>query len=100
MEYTNYDKHHNEPVDGFVLQAPVSDRESLEIVFPEWRESLEVAEKMMAEGKPDWCMPKDKVPGIIGAPITAYRFWSLIAKGYVCSMLHSVLCITFTYNNV
>lgn len=85
MEYTNYEKHQAEPVEGFILQAPVSDRDGLEMVLPTWQESLAVAEQMIAEGKSDWCMPRDKVPRVLGAPISAYRMWSLIAKEYVAS---------------
>ncbi|CAI6082377.1 unnamed protein product [Clonostachys chloroleuca] len=81
MEYTNYARHNNEPVDGFILQAPVSDREGLEGMFPEWRDSLAVADQMIAEGKSDWCIPKDKVPPVFNCPMTAYRLRSLIAKG-------------------
>lgn len=83
MEYTNYARHGNEPVEGFILQAPVSDRESLEIVAPDWKESLRVADEMIADGRSDHCVPKDKVPPIVNAPITAYRLRSLIAKEYV-----------------
>lgn len=82
MEYTNYAKHHAEPVDGFILQAPVSDRDSLEMVVPDWRNYLEYADKMIAEGKADWVLPDDKVPSILGAPCSAYRLRSLIAKKY------------------
>lgn len=81
MEYTNYAKHNNEPVDGFILQAPVSDREGLEDMFPSWPESLKVAEKLIAEGKKDHLMPVDLVPEVLEAPMTAYRFWSLVAPG-------------------
>ena len=84
MEYTNYAKHNAEPVDGFILQAPVSDREGLDIVAPNWRESLAKANAMIAEGKADWAMPKDKVPNVLGAPISAYRLQSLVAKEYEC----------------
>ncbi|KFH41779.1 hypothetical protein ACRE_075000 [Hapsidospora chrysogenum ATCC 11550] len=80
MEYTNYAKHHAEPVDGFILQAPVSDREGLDAPESEQRESLAVAEQMIAEGKSDWCVPKDKVPKSFEAPMSAYRLWSLMAK--------------------
>lgn len=86
MEYTNYVKHRNEPVDGFILQAPVSDRDGLEIIFPEWQESLDFADKWIAEGKADWCMPRNLVPASLGAPITAYRLRSLIAKEYEASL--------------
>jgi hypothetical protein len=81
MEYTNYRKHGNEPVDGFILQAPVSDRDSLEIICTDWERNLAVAEKMIREGKSDWFMPIDEVPSVLGGtPITAYRLHSLMAK--------------------
>lgn len=81
MEYANYERHGNEPVDGFILQAPVSDREPLDEEFPTWRESLQVAEDLISEGKEKHLMPVDKVPAMLGAPMTAYRFWSLVAPG-------------------
>ncbi|KAI9167494.1 Metal resistance protein YCF1 [Paramyrothecium foliicola] len=81
MEYANYARHNNEPVDGFILQAPVSDRESLEIVFPDYQESLELASRMIAEGRQHDCLPQDKVPGVLQAPVSAYRLHSLCAKG-------------------
>lgn len=83
MEYTNYAKNGAEPVDGFILQAPISDRDGVENFFPEFQKSLDFAEKWIAEGKADWCMPRDLVPAMLGAPITAYRLWSLLAKEYV-----------------
>lgn len=83
MEYTNYAKHNAEPVDGFILQACISDRDGLDIVASNWRDCLAVADQMIAEGKSDWCMPKDKVPNVLQAPISAYRLRSLIAKEYV-----------------
>jgi hypothetical protein len=83
MEYANYTKHNNEPVDGFILLAPVSDRESLEIVCPEYQESLDLATRMIAEGRQDDCLPQDKVPGVLAAPVSAYRLHSLCAKGSV-----------------
>lgn len=81
MEYTNYYRHNNEPVDAFILQAPVSDREGLEIVHPDYQECLDHADKMIAEGRADDCMPSDKVPGVLNAPVSAYRLRSLVAKG-------------------
>ncbi|KND92338.1 hypothetical protein TOPH_03102 [Tolypocladium ophioglossoides CBS 100239] len=81
MEYTHYAKHHNLPVDGFILQAPVSDRESLEIVFPDYQASLDLAAKWISEGRANDCLPNNMVPGVLGAPISAYRLQSLCAKG-------------------
>lgn len=83
MEYTNYAKNGAEPVDGFILQAPISDRDGIDQFFPTWQTSLDFADKWIAEGKADWCMPRDLVPAVLGAPITAYRLRSLLAKEYV-----------------
>ncbi|KAI5459859.1 hypothetical protein BGZ63DRAFT_415318 [Mariannaea sp. PMI_226] len=81
MEYTNYEKHGNEPVDGFILQGCVSDRETLDLIMSDPEPSLALAAKMIAEGKADHMMPKDMLPDVLGAPISAYRFQSLAAKG-------------------
>ncbi|KAJ4264921.1 hypothetical protein NW762_005164 [Fusarium torreyae] len=81
IEYSNYAKHNNEPVDGFILQSPVSDRESLDLVFPNPQPSLDLAAKMISEGKGGDCMPFDKIPAVLGAPISASRFQSLASKG-------------------
>lgn len=94
MAYTNYVKHGNEPVDGFILQAPVSDREALDDLFPTWRESLEHAENLIAEGKKDHLMPVDLVPHDLGAPMTAYRLWSLMAVGFVLLPSLQYICIS------
>ena len=81
MEYTHYAKHHSLPVDGFILQAPVSDRESLEVVFPDYQASLDLASEWIAQGRANDCLPNSMVPGVLGAPVSAYRLHSLCAKG-------------------
>ncbi|EWZ95187.1 hypothetical protein BFJ70_g13831 [Fusarium oxysporum] len=81
IEYANYAKHNNEPVDGFVMQGPVSDRETLDLIFPDPQPSLDLAAKMISEGKGGDCMPFDMIPAVLGAPISAYRFQSLASKG-------------------
>lgn len=81
ISYSNYAKYPNPPVDGFIMQGPVSDRETLELIMPDPEPSLELAAKMIADGKQDDCMPNEMLPALLGAPITAYRFWSLAAKG-------------------
>ncbi len=81
MEYADYAKHNNEPVDAFILQAPVSDREALEEVYPEFQESLDLATQWIAEGRANDCLPSDKVPPMLAAPMSAYRLHSLCAKG-------------------
>ncbi|KAH6604284.1 hypothetical protein Trco_007730 [Trichoderma cornu-damae] len=81
MEYTDYAKYSNSPVDGFVLQAPVSDRESLDLFFPDYQSKIEYAERMIAEGKGDDCLPNDQSFAMLGAPVSANRFRDLFAKG-------------------
>ncbi|KAM5345372.1 hypothetical protein ACJ41O_011234 [Fusarium nematophilum] len=81
IEYSDYAKHNTEPVDGFIMQGPVSDRETLDLIMPNPQPSLDLAAKMIAEGRANDCMPNDKIPQVLGAPISAYRFWSLAAKG-------------------
>ncbi|CCT71243.1 uncharacterized protein FFUJ_08703 [Fusarium fujikuroi IMI 58289] len=81
IEYANYAKRNNEPVDGFVMQGPVSDRETLDLIFPDPQPSLDLAAKMISEGKGGDCMPFDMIPAVLGAPISAYRFQSLASKG-------------------
>lgn len=63
------------------MQGPVSDRDALEMVLPDPQPSLDLAAKMIAEGRADDVMPNDKVPKVLGAPVSAYRFQSLAAKG-------------------
>ncbi|KOS18980.1 UPF0613 protein [Escovopsis weberi] len=81
MEYTQYAKHTTSPVDGFILQGPVSDRESLDVYLPGHQEYLDFANEMIADGRGDHCMPKDKVPSMLCEVITANRLHSLFAKG-------------------
>ena len=42
---------------------------------------LDLAAKWIAEGKAEDCLPRDKIPDILGAPLSAYRYWSLVAEG-------------------
>ncbi|KAF7558691.1 hypothetical protein G7046_g5462 [Stylonectria norvegica] len=93
MEYTDYTKHSNEFVDGFIMQGPISDRESIHHFFPDYQKSLDVAAKMVAAGREKDCMPNDSVVKELGAPISAYRFLSLASKGFV---LLEVSCCDYT----
>ncbi len=83
MEYTNYAKNQTKPVDGFILQAPVSDREAFGGLVSKEQidESLAVAAEMIRSGQEDAIMPRDKLPPEFAEPITAYRWNSLIAPG-------------------
>ena len=82
MEYTNYAAHSNEPVDGFILQGPVSDREALgkSLTKEQLAASIATAAEMLAAGKGDEAMPRDKLEGV-KTPVTAYRWNSLAAPG-------------------
>ncbi|KAL7947344.1 hypothetical protein V8C42DRAFT_317522 [Trichoderma barbatum] len=81
MEYTNYAKYSNSPVDGFILQAPVSDRESLDVYMPDYQSKLDYADRMIAEGRGGDCLPSEQSFAMLGAPVSAKRFHDLFAKG-------------------
>lgn len=82
MEYSDYDKHNNSPVDGFIVQAPVSDREAIAVAAPGYEKSIDYAAKMISEGRAQDCVPRAYVPDALGArAISAYRLHSLFAKG-------------------
>jgi pimeloyl-ACP methyl ester carboxylesterase len=82
MEYSDYDKHNNTPVDGFIVQAPVSDREAIAVAAPGYEKSINYAAKMISEGRAQDCVPRAYVPDALGAQaISAYRLHSLFAKG-------------------
>ncbi|KHO00669.1 Esterase/lipase superfamily protein [Metarhizium album ARSEF 1941] len=81
IEYSDYVKHGNPPVDGFIMQGPVSDREAMEGILSSFKESIELAESWIAAGRARDCLPNDKVPRSLAAPISAYRFKSLAVKG-------------------
>jgi len=86
MEYTDYAKYGNEPVDGFILQAPASDREALSLAMSKehLEESISLASKMISDGREEDIMPRASIPPFFG-PCTAYRWHSLTAPGYVVS---------------
>lgn len=83
MEYTDYAKHGAEPVDGFILQGPVSDREAFGPLIS--KEELEAgvakAAELVGSGRGDAIMPRDKLSEMFDTPITAYRYYSLLAPG-------------------
>ncbi|GJC86779.1 UPF0613 protein PB24D3.06c [Colletotrichum liriopes] len=83
QDCAEYTKRKEDPVDGFILQGPVSDRESIvDSVDPEWlKKSLEYAGEFIAEGKGGEAMPKDLLPSFFLTPMTAYRWHSLASKG-------------------
>ncbi|ATY67430.1 hypothetical protein A9K55_000059 [Cordyceps militaris] len=81
MEYADYEKHASSPVDGFIIQAPVSDREALKKDFPNYQELLDVSEQMIADGQEREYVSAKLIPAGFNVPITAYRLHSLLAKG-------------------
>ncbi|KAJ3956148.1 hypothetical protein N0V92_007330 [Colletotrichum tropicale] len=83
QDSVEYTKHKEDPVDGFILQGPASDRESIvDFITPElYKKGVDLAEKMIAEGKAGEAMPTDHLPSLFDTPITAYRWHALAAKG-------------------
>ncbi|USP82120.1 hypothetical protein yc1106_09394 [Curvularia clavata] len=70
-------------VDGYIMQAPTSDRETASLLMPAdfLHNSLKHAEELIAKGKETDVMPADLIPPIFSSPITAYRWHSLISVG-------------------
>ncbi|KAK2761899.1 esterase lipase [Colletotrichum kahawae] len=83
QDSVEYTKHKEDPVDGFILQGPASDRESIAdfITSDLYKKGVDLAEKMIAEGKAGEAMPTDHLPSLFDTPITAYRWHALAAKG-------------------
>ncbi|KAH9572141.1 hypothetical protein CY35_02G130900 [Sphagnum magellanicum] len=75
VHYLRTGGHCSRAVRGAILQAPVSDREYL-ATLPGTQPMLELAEKMIQEGKGNDLMPREASPQ---APITASRYRSLAA---------------------
>jgi hypothetical protein len=69
VHYLRTGGHCSRAVRGAILQAPVSDREYL-ATLPGTQPLLELAEKMIQEGKGNDLMPREASPQ---APITASR---------------------------
>jgi predicted alpha/beta hydrolase family esterase len=69
--------HTSDPVEGVILQAPVSDREAFSLP-----ELAELATRMREEGKADQLVPKELAKDLCGLEkLTAYRAWSLLGIG-------------------
>jgi hypothetical protein len=79
MEYA---KRGESPVDGFILQGPVSDREAFTpLMGPEdLQRSLAAAKKMLDEGRGNECMLPADLPSAFETPMTAYRWFSLASE--------------------
>jgi hypothetical protein len=100
MEYTDHKKYDNPLVDGYILLAPVSDREAASTLTPsnELEQSIKVAEGMIKQGHDQETMPGGSIPPIFASPITAYRWYSLAAKGYVITLQPHVHGCEFVKN--
>ncbi|CRK15560.1 hypothetical protein BN1723_010711 [Verticillium longisporum] len=83
IEYTNHVKYDTPPVDGYILQSPVSDRETAGMSMPaDYLEAtIATAKQMIAEGKQEDAMPRHSIPPVFSSLVTAYRWNSLAAKG-------------------
>ena len=72
------------PVDGAILQAPVSDREGMVEVLPAgaYDKSVAVARSMLEAGEGEEIMPSKVTTGFFGAPCTARRWLSLASPNH------------------
>lgn len=88
MEYMRSSDNPN--VDACILQAPTSDRVTAGMLMsPEfYSRTLNFSENLIAQGNDDQVMPKDLIPDIFTSPISAYRWHSLISKGYAFTYQH------------
>ncbi|SPO02789.1 related to benzoate 4-monooxygenase cytochrome P450 [Cephalotrichum gorgonifer] len=79
----NYTKHGIEPVEGFILQGPVSDREAIEAERKDGFDQVVAdARVMVADGRGGDCLPQRTLPDMLaGTPVSAYRFLALATKG-------------------
>ncbi|KAL8801201.1 MAG: hypothetical protein Q9223_006958 [Gallowayella weberi] len=70
-------------VEGGILQAAVSDREAMEMIYPqdEYEKYNKMAQRWVKEGKGDQMLPNDVSLPILGARVTANRWLSLASPG-------------------
>ncbi|KAI4172511.1 MAG: hypothetical protein LQ343_003505 [Gyalolechia ehrenbergii] len=70
-------------VDGGILQAPVSDREAIQMIYPQedYRRYNDLAQGWIKEGKGEETLPNEVSLPILGARITAKRWLSLASPG-------------------
>ena len=88
LQYTNLTSTHTSThpqVDGYILQNPVSDREAASLFMsPEDLEpSIRAAKAMIEAGDKDEIISTKLIPPVFATPVSAYRWYSLAAKGYV-----------------
>lgn len=84
IEYTDYEKHQNEPIDGSILQGSVSDREGfvVDLGKDEADRMVRLATEMINDGRKDDAVPKSQLPRpFFPWPVTAYRLHSLAGVG-------------------
>jgi pimeloyl-ACP methyl ester carboxylesterase len=77
LRYARTGKYRTRIVGG-ILQGAVSDRDYYAIHLPNLAESLVLANELRTTNRGHHWMPVDAYPD---APITADRFWSLLARG-------------------
>lgn len=85
MEYLVGPGHENRPpIDGAIIQAPVSDREASLMLMPhdQYTKSVAAAQTMVSEGKADEIVPTSVTHGFFGAPVTARRWLSLLSPNH------------------
>lgn len=91
MEYTSPEYKGASPVEGYILQGPVSDRGALakEMGESKLEESVRAAKDIITSGKSHERMPLDYLPDSMqDTPISAFRWHALAATEYV-----RLLCI-------
>ncbi|KAI0887503.1 DUF1749-domain-containing protein [Annulohypoxylon maeteangense] len=79
MEYTS-PSHDAAPVEGYILQAPVSDRGavSMEIGVSKLDESLKIAKELIDSGRGyERMVPEHLPPSFLTIPISAWRWYAL-----------------------
>ena len=85
LEYLTGPGHENrEPIDGGIIQAAVSDRESFVLTMdPEtYKTACEKAQKMVDDGDEDEILPSADIDNYLPCPITAKRFLSLASPNH------------------
>ncbi|KAL7626396.1 hypothetical protein AAE478_003168 [Parahypoxylon ruwenzoriense] len=91
MEYTS-PSHELAPVEGYILQAPVSDRGAAaqEIGEQKLDDGLGVAKELISSGRGHERMPREHLPAsFYNTPISASRWYALGANEYVTRHLTS-----------
>jgi len=85
MEYLTGQGHESRPpIDGAILQAPVSDREALrKELSPEmYDKCVTMAQEMISVGKGEDMMPASEIQNPFGAPVCARRWLSLASPNH------------------